>query len=333
MRTTRPRAIAVPVVPAAVFAALSLDSTSFGHFLLERIRQFAVGGEFAFTGGNDLEFALADIEDVLIAAAVLQQLAQRAAQHAGGAIGLQGGERFIEMAGGCSKTVAQRRQQFLAREVGGLGHQAKRQIAVGANVEHRLQGGKPHIGHLRHTLLLDLHGEVERGVVDQRRQGTRDRRMRRADMGVDRQARIAHGQAQLDGLRERGEVVGHFGGGAAQRRRRLGSTGNRGESVDRAGQVLLVGLERRQRRLPRLHITGADEGRRDRDDLGAALGETERLAHRRQVLAGDAVERASHILIGEDSDGAGEHGEPGDAAEGGEELAADAEAAPRQCRR
>ncbi len=243
------------------------------------------------------------------------------------------------MVGGGAEAVAQRRQQFLAREIGGFGEEAQRQVAVGAQVEHRLQGGKPCIGKLGHVLFhrpglgdvagfLQIHGEIEGGIVDQRRQGGRYRGMRGADTGIHRHARVAHDQTLLYGLGELGKVVGHLAGSAAQRRGGLAPAGNAGESIDGAGQLLLVGLECGHRGLTLVEVVGGEQGRCDRHDLGAALGQAQRLAHRRQVLAGDAVQRAAHILVRQDGDGAGEHGEPGDGAEGDEQLAADAEAAP-----
>ena len=83
----------------------------------------------------------------------------------------------------------------------------------------------------------------------------------------------------------------------------------------------------RPRRLERVRRIGGEQHRRKRRDLGRLARELERLGDGRKPVAGDALEGAVDVAVGDERDAAAEKGEGGDAGKGEKQFRADAEPA------
>ena len=83
----------------------------------------------------------------------------------------------------------------------------------------------------------------------------------------------------------------------------------------------------RPRRLERLWRIGGEQHRREGRDLGRLARELQRLGDCRKPVAGDALEGAVDVAVGDERDAAAEKGEGGDAGKGEKQLRADAEPA------
>jgi len=140
------------------------------------------------------------------------------------------------------------------------------------------------------------------------------------------EARVAQRNALLDCRGEPREVVAELARELAQRGGLPHVARGRFQRFDGAGERLLIGAERGEGCVAFLHVGGGKQRRCDGGDRGAGLGQPHRGAHGREVGLGDAAERAADIVVGDDRHRACRDGQESDTAEGGEQLAADADA-------